>query len=264
MKKPAKKPAKSSAKNAAKSTARKVTKKPAPKVAPKAAQKPAKKPTQAAPKKLAVAPKAAAKATAKPAAKASAKKAVRPVARPAPAAPALEPRGPRPIPEGFHAVTPYLAVEGAAAAITFYEQAFGATEVMRMTAPNGLLGHAEIRIGDSIVMLADEWPGMYAKAPSSLGGVTCQIMLYVPSVDAFMARAVRHGATVTQPPSDMFWGDRFGKLRDPFGHEWAVATHVEDVPPEEMGRRMEEAMKSMGPPSDGPAGEGDDGPPEAA
>ncbi len=222
MKKTAKKPAK----KPAKSVAKKVVPKPAKKVVAKAAK--------SAPRKVAVAKKTAAK----PSRKASAPAAARP------------PAGPSPIPEGFHSVTPYLSIQGAAEAIAFYEKAFGATEILRMTAPNGLLGHAEIRIGDSIVMLADEWPGMYARSPQSLGGVSCQIMLYVPGVDAFMARAVSAGATVTQPPTDMFWGDRFGKLRDPFGHEWAVATHVEDVPPEEMARRMEEASKSMGPPAD--------------
>lgn len=226
-----KKTTKKSAKKPAKSVAKTPTPKPAKKVVAKTA-KPA--PKKAAPAK---------KAVAKPRAKASAQKAAAPVAARAAATPS-------PIPEGFHSVTPYLSIHGAAEAIAFYEKAFGATEIMRMTTPNGLLGHAEIKIGDSIVMLADEWPGMYARSPQSLGGVSCQIMLYVPAVDAFMARAVSAGATVTQPPTDMFWGDRFGKLRDPFGHEWAVATHVEDVPPEEIARRMEEASKSMGPPAD--------------
>lgn len=217
-------------------------KKPANKAAKKPLKKAVRKPAKPAAKKAPAAKKKAlvkSKAVAKR--KTVAKKAVH--ARKPAAAP--KPAGPQPIPEGFRTVTPYLSIDGAAKAIEFYKAALGAVEIMRLEAPGGLLGHAEIRIGDSIVMLADEWPGQYTKAPTSLGGATSSIMLYVPHVDTFMARAVSAGATITQPPANMFWGDRFGKIRDPFGHEWGLATHVEDVPPEEMGRRMEEAMKAM-------------------
>jgi len=144
----------------------------------------------------------------------------------------------RPIPEGFHSVTPYLIINGAAESIRFYEQAFGATEVMRL--PMGdKIGHAEIRIGDSVVMLSDEWPEFGKLGPKARGGATSSLMIYVQDVDAAYARAVAAGATEERPPEDQFWGDRMGSLVDPFGHSWSLATHIEDVPEDEMARRME-------------------------
>ncbi|HWP99425.1 MAG TPA: VOC family protein [Vicinamibacterales bacterium] len=142
------------------------------------------------------------------------------------------------IPEGYHSVTPYIVVDGADRAIDFYRRAFGAEELLRMPGPGGKISHAEIRIGDSIVMLADPVPGTTLVPPSTLGGTTASLMIYVPDVDATYRQAVSAGATARQEPADMFWGDRFGKLADPFGHEWMLATHVEDVAPEEMERRM--------------------------
>lgn len=143
-----------------------------------------------------------------------------------------------PIPEGYHSVTPYLIVDDAAAALDFYARAFGAAEVMRM--PMGdRIGHAEIRIGDSHVMLADEFPERGHLGPRSRGGPTASLMIYLPDVDAAYARAVAAGATEIMPLEDQFYGDRSGTVADPFGHQWTLATHVEDVSPEEMGRRME-------------------------
>ncbi|HSE91747.1 MAG TPA: VOC family protein [Methylomirabilota bacterium] len=150
------------------------------------------------------------------------------------------------VPEGYHTVTPYLTIRGAADAIEFYKRAFGAQETERMPGPDGKgIMHAEIRIGDSVVMLADEMPSMGCRAPQTLGGTTSYLFLYVTDVDAAFKRAVDAGAKATMPPTDMFWGDRFGKLTDPFGHEWGLATHKEDVPPEEMKRRAAEAMKQL-------------------
>jgi PhnB protein len=150
----------------------------------------------------------------------------------------------QPIPEGFHSITPYLIIDGAAEAIRFYEQAFGATEVMRL--PMGdKIGHAEIRIGDSIVMLSDEWPDFGKLGPKARGGATSSLMIYTEDVDAAYARALAAGATEERPPEDQFWGDRMGSLVDPFGHSWSLATHVEDVPEEEMARRMEAFSKEM-------------------
>jgi uncharacterized glyoxalase superfamily protein PhnB len=151
------------------------------------------------------------------------------------------------VPPGFHTVTPHLVVRGATEALAFYKKAFGADEIMRMPGPNGMIGHAEIRIGDSIVMLADEFPGAPLSSPAKLSGSSASIMLYVPDCDALFNRAVAAGAKVTMPLTDMFWGDRFGQVTDPFGHVWAIATHKEDVPPEEMAKRAAEAMKKMGP-----------------
>ncbi len=147
-----------------------------------------------------------------------------------------------PIPAGYHTATPYLTLSDCARAIDFYKRAFGATEVMRMEAPGGKIGHAELRIGDSMVMLADEFPGAGNKAPQTLGGTTSGVFLYVTDVDAAYKRAVDAGANPDMPPSNMFWGDRYGKLTDPFGHAWALATHIEDVAPEELGRRMQQEM----------------------
>jgi PhnB protein len=146
----------------------------------------------------------------------------------------------KPIPDGYHSVQPYLIVKGASQALDFYKKAFGAEELVRMPGPDGSIMHAEIRIGDSVVMLSDEMPQAQGKSPKTLGGTTSGIMLYVENVDQVYKQAVAAGATATAQPTDMFWGDRFGKLVDPFGHDWALATHVEDVAPEEMERRMKE------------------------
>ncbi|MBV1797251.1 VOC family protein [Siccirubricoccus sp. G192] len=145
----------------------------------------------------------------------------------------------QPVPAGYSSVTAYLIVEGAAAALDFYARAFGAREVMRLPAPGGRIGHAEIEIGDSRVMLADECPEMDARAPAAYGGSPVTLHLYVRDVDAVVARAVAAGAEVRRPVQDQFYGDRSGTLRDPFGHVWHLATHVEDVPPEEIQRRMQ-------------------------
>ncbi len=145
----------------------------------------------------------------------------------------------KPIPEGYHVVTPYLIVDGAAAAIEFYKKAFGAKEVMRMPAPGGRIGHAEVKIGDSHVMLADENLEMKARSPRSVGGSPISLLLYVDDVDKTVDRAVAAGAKLTRPVADQFYGDRTGGLEDPFGHQWYVATHVEDVSPEEMRKRSE-------------------------
>jgi PhnB protein len=152
------------------------------------------------------------------------------------------------IPPGYRSVTPYLTVNDGPSALEFYGRAFGAREIMRMPAPGGKLGHAEFRIGDSIVMLSDEFPGVSSqKAPTSLGGTTGSLMLYVPNVDAAFKRAVDAGCKSLTPPTDMFWGDRFGKLVDPFGHEWAMATHKEDLSREEIKKRGAAAMAAMCP-----------------
>ncbi len=151
----------------------------------------------------------------------------------------------QPIPEGYHSVTPSLALDDATAAIEFYKQAFGATERMRMAAPDGRIGHAELEIGDSLVMLSDTFEQSSVRSPRELGGTTSSVFLYVEDVDAVVERAVEAGATVTMPVEDMFWGDRFGSIQDPFGHSWAIATHKEDLTEEEMRARAEQAMASM-------------------
>ena len=149
-------------------------------------------------------------------------------------------------PEGYHSVTPYLIVDGAAEAIRWYEQAFGATEMLRL--PMGdKLGHAEIRIGDSYVMLADEFPDMDIRGPRSRGGVTSSLMIYVEDVDAAFERAMTAGATVDRPVEDQFYGDRSGTIIDPFGHKWTLATHVEDVSADEMQRRMADFTRQAEP-----------------
>jgi PhnB protein len=142
------------------------------------------------------------------------------------------------IPEGYHTVTPYLTIRGAARAIDFYKRAFGAEETMRMPGPGERIMHAEIRIGDSPVMISDEMPEMGNKSPQTLGGVPGYLFLYVNDVDRAFQRAVDAGAQVKMVPTDMFWGDRYGRLVDPFGHEWGLATHKEDLTPEEIARRM--------------------------
>jgi PhnB protein len=167
--------------------------------------------------------------------------------RPRRAATKAAPRRVRPIPAGYHSVTPYLTVNDGARALAFYTRAFGARETERMAGPGGKVMHAEFRIGDSVVMLSDELPGMSTcKAPTSLGGTTGSLFLYVPDVDAAYKRAVDAGCTGLMPPADMFWGDRFAKLRDPFGNEWGLATHKEDVPRKEMAERAKVAMAQMG------------------
>lgn len=149
-----------------------------------------------------------------------------------------------PIPEGYHTITPYLCIKGAADALEFYKKAFGAEERCRMPGADGKsVMHAEIKIGDSLVMLSDECPGMGGNSPATLGGTTGSLNIYVNDVDAAFNRAVAAGASAIMPPANMFWGDRFCKIRDPFGHEWSIATHVEDVPPQEMPQRAAEAMK---------------------
>lgn len=148
------------------------------------------------------------------------------------------PKKASPIPEGYHSLTPYLIVRGAATAIDFYVRAFGATELMRMPMPDGRIGHAELRIGDSQVMLADEMPEMKIVGPQSLGGTSVGLALYVEDCDRVFKQAITAGGTVDHELKDQFYGDRSGTLVDPFGHKWTVSTHVEDVSPEEMKRRM--------------------------
>ena len=142
------------------------------------------------------------------------------------------------IPAGYAGVTAYLIIRGAARALEFYTKAFGATEVMRMPGPDGRIGHAEIRIGDGHVMLADESPEMGHRSPQSFGGSPVSLMFYVPDVDARFAKALAAGATVKHPIKDQFYGDRSGSITDPFGYVWTIATHTEDVPEDEMQRRI--------------------------
>jgi PhnB protein len=144
---------------------------------------------------------------------------------------------PKPIPDGYHTVTPYLIVNDAARAIEFYKKAFGATELLRMPKADGKIGHAEIRIGDSPIMLADELPEMEARSPKSFGGSPVSIFLYVEKVDTIFTQAVAAGAKVRRPVADQFYGDRMGGVEDPFGHLWYIATHTEDVSPEELRKR---------------------------
>jgi PhnB protein len=178
--------------------------------------------------------RAAKKTPRKPAAKAArkaAKAAPRRAAKPRQAAV-------KAIPDGYHSATPYLIVKGGSAAIDFYRRAFGATELMRFADPSGKVGHAELKVGDSVIMLADEVPEMGFKSPKTLGGTGGSIMLYVKDVDAVFARAIAVGARELQPVTDKFYGDRSGMLEDPFGHQWSISTHTEDVAPQEMEARM--------------------------
>jgi PhnB protein len=147
------------------------------------------------------------------------------------------------VPDGYHSVTPYLIVKGAADAIEFYKRAFGASELMRMPSPDGRIAHAEIKIGDSTIMLADEHPEMGYRSPQSLGGAGVSMMVYVERVDEVFKSSVANGAKELQPVKDQFYGDRSGTLRDPFGHTWTIATHVEDIAPDEMRKRAEQFMK---------------------
>jgi PhnB protein len=152
----------------------------------------------------------------------------------------------KPIPEGYNTVTPYLAVDDAAAAIEYYKKVFGARESVRMDGPDNTIAHAELDIGDSKIMLSDPFPQSSTKPPKELGGTSASVFIYVEDVDAIVKKAVDGGATITMEVQDQFWGDRFGSITDPFGHSWSIATHVEDVPPEEMEERAKAAMAQMG------------------
>lgn len=153
----------------------------------------------------------------------------------------------KPIPDGYPRVTPYLIVDGASAAIDFYTSVLGATERMRMSAPEGKVGHAELEIGNSVIMLADESPEMDARSPRAVGGTPVSLHVYVEDADAAFERALEAGAKTLQPVEDKFYGDRSGSFEDPFGHRWHVATHVEDVPPDEMEKRAAAAMSAEAP-----------------
>ena len=150
------------------------------------------------------------------------------------------------IPDGYHSVTPYLIVKGADRAIEFYKKVFGASQRMRMDGPNGTVGHAEIEIDGSAIMLADEFPDMGYRSPQSIGGTGVSLHLYVKDVDACFNRAVASGAKALRPVQDQFYGDRSGTVEDPFGHVWTISTHKEDVSPDELRKRAEAAMKQPG------------------
>ena len=152
---------------------------------------------------------------------------------------------PQPVPEGYHTITPYLAVEDASTAIDFYKKAFGAKERVQMAGPGGSVMHAELEVGDSLIMLSDPFPQASTKPPKELGGTSVSIFAYVEDIDSVYKQAIDSGATSLMEPDDMFWGDRFGSVQDPFGHSWTIATHVEDVSPEEMEARSKEFMASM-------------------
>ena len=154
----------------------------------------------------------------------------------------------KPIPDGYHSVTPYLVIDGAAKALEFYQKALGAQELFRMPTGNKI-GHAEIRIGDSHVMLSDEWAPMNLLSPAKRGGTTVSLMVYVEDVDAAYKRAIDAGASQERAPENQFYGDRSGSLLDPFGHRWTLATHVEDVPMDELQRRMDEFAKAQSEPA---------------
>ena len=160
----------------------------------------------------------------------------------------------KPIPDGFHSITPYLTVKGGAAALEFYKRAFGARERFRMPGPDGkTIGHAEIVIGDSIIMLADEFPQCGNQSPQALKGTPVSLLLYVEDVDSAFKRAVEAGATVRQPLENKFYGERAGCVSDPFGHLWTLMTHIEDVSPKEMQKRMAEFHAKMMPGQKQPA-----------
>ena len=152
----------------------------------------------------------------------------------------------KPIPEGYHALTPSLAVDNASEAIEFYKRAFGAKERMRLSTPMGTIGHAELEIGDSVLMLADPMPQSTVRPPKELGATSIGIFMYVNDVDEVVQQAVDAGGTVTMPVEDQFWGDRFGAVADPWGHQWQIATHKEDLSPEEIMERGKKAMAAMG------------------
>lgn len=148
----------------------------------------------------------------------------------------------KPIPDGYPQVSPYLIIDGASTAIDFYTKVFGARERMRMPGPDGRLGHAELEVGDSLIMLADEFPDMGHRGPKAIGGTPVMISIYVEDVDKAFERALGEGATEVRAVENQFYGDRAGQFEDPFGHRWSVATHVEDVPPDEMEKRAAEMM----------------------
>jgi PhnB protein len=152
----------------------------------------------------------------------------------------------KPIPEGYHALTPYLAVDDAARAIEYYKEAFGAKERGRMGAPDGKISHAELEIGDSLIMLSDSFPQSSTRPPSELSGTSASVFMYVEDVDAVVKRAVDAGASITMEVADQFWGDRFGAVTDPFGHVWSIATHIEDLTPDEIAERGKAAMAATG------------------
>jgi PhnB protein len=156
----------------------------------------------------------------------------------------------KPIPDGYHTLTPFLTVKDAARAIEFYKQAFGAEERGVMKGPDGKVMHAELKIGDSIIMLADEFPEFGVLSPQTSGGAGMGLHIYIDGVDAAFDRAVKAGAQVEMPLAEQFWGDRYGKLKDPFGHHWSIATHTKDLSMDEMKRNMDEAMKHMPEPRD--------------
>jgi PhnB protein len=150
-----------------------------------------------------------------------------------------------PIPEGYHTLTPHLIVRNAGKALDFYKKAFGAEEIFKMPTPEGKIGHAELKIGDSILMMCDEWPGM-ASSPQTVGGTSVTLHLYVQDVDTAYKKAIAAGCTSTMPVQDMFWGDRYGKLKDPFGHEWSIATHKQDLTPAQIAEGAKKAFSEMG------------------
>ncbi|MBV9551200.1 MAG: VOC family protein [Alphaproteobacteria bacterium] len=151
----------------------------------------------------------------------------------------------KPIPDGYRSLTPYLIVADGAAAVAFYEKVFGARERLKLVRPDGRLGHTELEIGDSVVMLADEHPEHQALGPARFGGSPVTLHLYVERVDEVVERAVANGAKLTRPAADQFYGDRSGSVTDPFGHVWHIATHIEDVPPDEINRRAAAAMQQQ-------------------
>jgi PhnB protein len=151
----------------------------------------------------------------------------------------------KPVPDGYHTITPHLTVRDAARAVEFYKEAFGATERGAMKGPDGKIMHAELMIGDSIIMLADEFPEFGGLSPLSTGGSSTSLHIYLDGVDAAFDRAVKAGAEVEMPVTDQFWGDRYGTLKDPFGHKWSIATHTKDMSADDMKRSMDEAMQQM-------------------
>jgi PhnB protein len=174
--------------------------------------------------------------------------ALHPPSREHPAPPPLEisMTAVKPVPDGYRSLTPYLIVADGAGAVAFYEKAFGAKPRLKLERPDGKLGHTELEIGDSVIMMADEHPGHQAYAPAHFGGSPVTLHLYVERVDDVVARAVAAGAKLVRPVADQFYGDRSGSFTDPFGHVWHVATHIEDVPPDEIGRRAAAAMQGQG------------------
>ena len=151
----------------------------------------------------------------------------------------------KPIPEGFHSVTPSLVIKDAAKAIEFYKRAFGAEPLLRLTGPNNAVVHAEIKIGDSIIMISEEWPGHHVQSPTGVKGTTCTLHIYATDVDAAHKKAVAAGAQEIMAPADMFWGDRFSSVKDPFGHAWSLATHIKELTPEECQKACDEWMAQM-------------------